>query len=485
MLKLSSIDEKEYNIILDDILVILNLPEWEKNWIKQSTKPIAKKIEDTLNENKTNLKLAKYMVWEVDGNFYKDYLKDFPNDLDLALIAIKASSENFKYLSIKLKENEKISYEIIKTQIREWNNYFEIKKFIELNYKDKKKELLEFYKLQINEVNKILKDDLTKNLINIDEKNPDFIKLLKEKNIITWNKKKININPRFLTEFEESFKKKVNIKWKNEDEIKKLKLNFLINYIWINAEDLNEETLFILNSIIDLIVINDDKKEQEKDEIIDENLEKQEKETKQKKWDKIDGDEEQKETKEDIFEKKLNYSLPNSTLSFSSSWNYSISSWETSIEITLEESQKMTSLALKNYYKFYQKLSKLWLNFLWDKYKTEFLIVMSNSFSIDYLYWEWISEGKTLSVLNLIWRNIWIPEKEVIWKDWKPTKEIKCFNSIEAATFMFEDINKKNEINWETWSDGWPFSKWPVENKLIANWLIDSKRWVLNISKWK
>ena len=55
------------------------------------------KITDILkvSKNKRNVELAAYLIWEVDSQWFKSF--DIKNK-ELALIGIKASSDNFKHI---------------------------------------------------------------------------------------------------------------------------------------------------------------------------------------------------------------------------------------------------------------------------------------------------------------------------------------------------------------------------------------------------
>jgi hypothetical protein len=127
----------------------------------------------------------------------------------------------------------------------------------------------------------------------------------------------------------------------------------------------------------------------------------------------------------------------------------------------------------------------LWLNFLWDKYLNDFKILCKNKIWFDYMLWEWITESKTLSVLNIIWKNIWIPEHEVIDNKWKKTNKYKCFDRLPDAKKVFWEIKETWMINWDKYSDSSAFWNWAVENRLLESLCIDPNGMWLNITKWK
>jgi hypothetical protein len=310
------------------------------------------------------------------------------------------------------------------------------------------------------------------------ENEADFFNLLKTKKIIIWKWKKLEVNPDFINNLEKYFQK--NTDYKNADLVwkRQLKFNYLVQILWLSGVYISNKSTFILNSIIDLSNIESDKNNLER-EIKNKNDDFNDKEDKDykktKKWNDSSDD--------DIFSNRLDNCLPNCTYTFSWSWYYNIeTSWNIYVKISEEEKNNFTSVALKNFIKFYSKLHKLWLSFLWDKYKTKFITLTNNKFWLDYLNWEGITEWKTLSVFNIIWKNIWVPEKEIIWDDWKPQKEVKCFKTLWEAELKFENIKSSSMINWEYIETGmWT---WIVEKKLHLEWKIDITKGEFFMNSW-
>jgi len=130
-------------------------------------------------------------------------------------------------------------------------------------------------------------------------------------------------------------------------------------------------------------------------------------------------------------------------------------------------------------------MRNLWLNFLWDKYSHDFKILCNNKIWVNYMLWEWITDSKMLSILNMIWRNVWVPEHRVLDEKWKETNSIKCFKTLWDAKEAFWEIKETWMINDKKYSDWSTFWNWAVENKLIEVLCIDQKGNGLNISKWK
>jgi hypothetical protein len=150
--------------------------------------------------------------------------------------------------------------------------------------------------------------------------------------------------------------------------------------------------------------------------------------------------------------------------------------------------QDFSSVALKNFVKFYGLLYDLELNFLWDKYNRDFITLCNNKIWLDYTSNDWITEAKSLSILNLIGKNIWIPETK-LWirdDDWNEKTQLKCFKTIAEAKLAFWDVKSTWKINGEYIMEPGTFSNYSiVEAYMIQNDLIDSKRNSINLSKFK
>jgi hypothetical protein len=150
--------------------------------------------------------------------------------------------------------------------------------------------------------------------------------------------------------------------------------------------------------------------------------------------------------------------------------------------------EKFTSVALKNFVKFYWLLYDLWLNFLWDKYNSDFVTLCNNKIWLDYTANEWINEWKSLAILNLIGKNIWVPETKLwIYDDeWNEKTQLRCFKTIADAKRVFWDIKSTWKVNWEYIMEPWTFSSYSiVEAYMLQNELIDQKHNSINLSKFK
>lgn len=480
MVVVKNSSENEENTLYSvskDIAGILWLDKTELK-IEEQKLWLSNMIDSILKKYSKNKKLAEYLISEIDPKYFQRLDVNLRWDKDLAIIAIKASSDNFMYLDNKLKKDDFFAYEVIKSFIREGKNFIEVKAFIDNNFLILKQDLLNYYKNLLKRHNLVVTDDLTKNLINLSENEVDFFNLLKDKKIIIWKGKNLAVNPDFINNLEKYFQKNNDYKVADFGTKKQFKYNYLINVLWVTNNNLSNESIFIINSIINLIVLNKDKQDLEK-EVKDKKNILDDDDTKDKK--KINDWKDSSD--EDIFSDRLESCLPNCSYSFSWGWYYNIkTSEELTVKITEEEKNNFTSLALKNFVKFYSKLHKLWLNFLWDKYKTKFTTLANNKFWFEYLYWEGITESKALSALNLIWKNIWVPEKEIIWEDWKLQKEVKCFKTLWEAELRFEEIKSSSLINGEhIQTSMWT---WVVEKKLYLEWKIDITTGELFMNSW-
>ncbi len=478
--KLSPILKKVADILKMDEKEILKLEELEiKKWLQKT-------IEEIISQHKNNKKLVKMLLQEYRGNIFSILDKKLKNNKEIALLAVANSSNNFYSLDTKLQKDLDILKQLVKSFIREWLSFLEFENFVEsfLEKDSKTKQLLyNFYQKQLNLYSNIyLKEDLSWILLIIKKKNKDFYEVLKKHRVIISKWKKTIINPKFVENIFKQFKKE-NIVFENFED----KKNFVFLMIWrilkIDINLLDEDSLAIFENIFNIFFSLENK------ELVKEKIQK---ETKKNNEDKKEEDNQEENFKEDEnvendFNDILDFCLP--ACNYSHNWEtYEINLWENKkIKLTKEEQESFNTQALKNFIKFYNTFYELGLNFLWDKYKNSFIILLKNKLDFDYRYWAWFTDWRILGLLNLISKNIWVPEKEIIeenWENWEKKKKWVCFKSLEAAKLAFSEIKETGKINWEVYSDLWVFSRGAVENKLILDWKIDVDRGELNISKW-
>lgn len=437
-------------------------------------------IDNILNKYADTKKLAIFIISEVNPNFFTEH-KDLHADIDIIKLAIQKDSNLFYSITSGFKKDENVWLEVIKSMVRENKNFYEIEKFINNYFLKDNKKLFDNYFKYLEDANNYYTNDLSKNLFSLKKLNKELYDFLHKNKLFTTKWKNIIINNDFIKNFEKEISKdelfiSLNIKEKEDFIINKLNTYFLISNKNLTGEEKN-----IFDLVLNLINIEVSKKI---------------KETKKKDEDtNIDNDssidkkkgEENSETKDDEedFNDFIDFSYPECNSYRISGWyNIETITWK-NIFISNDEKDNFTTKALKNYIKFYNTLYNLWLNFLWDKYSHDFKILCANKFWFDYLHSEWITDSKMLSILNMIWRNIWIPEHKVINETWKETNQIECFKTLWDARNAFTEIKETWTINEIKYSHNSFFWNWAVENKLIEVFCIDQKGNWLNISKWR
>jgi hypothetical protein len=173
---------------------------------------------------------------------------------------------------------------------------------------------------------------------------------------------------------------------------------------------------------------------------------------------------------------KVDFSLNDYEYTRSSSWIYTIhNSGTNTIKLSEKEVERFTMVWLKNFIKFYNLLCGIGLNFLWDKYKNDFVTILNNQIWFNYPDREWVSESRSLKVLNFIGKTVGLIG------DKKHTQYKKPFENIDGARKAFSDVKS----TWNIWKNNY-ISMWmsddvPVEKALKAMGYID--KWVLNIGR--
>lgn len=463
---------KKIELILDWKISLWDLVTMsQKNWFKRT-------IDDILNKYADTKRLAIFIISEVDSSVFKSH-KNLHTDIDVVKLAIQKDSNLFNFISSELIKNKEIWKEVVKSMVRENKNFYEVDMFITTYFIKDSKEIFDIYFQYLENANKYYTNDLSKNLFSLKKSNKSLYNLLQTHKLFTTKWKIITINNDFIKKFvteivkDEQFQ---SLTQKEKDVFIILKLG---SYFNISNNTLSDEEKVIFDLVLSLINIEISKK-------IKELMKKEEKEKPQP-W--IPSTENEKEAsdsyKEDDFNEFADFSYPECN-SYKVSWWYNIETitWK-KIFITDAEKDNFTTKALKNYIKFYNTLYNLWLNFLWDKYSHDFKILCNNKFWFDYMHSEWITDWKMLSILNMIWRNVWIPEHKILNDKWEETNEVKCFNTLWDAKDAFWEIKETWIINGTKYSDSATFWNWAVENRLIEVLCIDQKGHGLNISKWR
>jgi hypothetical protein len=194
------------------------------------------------------------------------------------------------------------------------------------------------------------------------------------------------------------------------------------------------------------------------------------------------------EVNQNTIESDLDYFYPECSYTLSS-WNYNIEIlWSSNIVISENEMNDFTSVALKNFIKFYWLLYDIGLSFLWDKYRWDFITLCNNKVWLDYKTNEGISQWKSLSILNIIGKSIGVPQTvtETDNQEENMNNTVKCFNTLADAKLVFWDIKSSWKVNNKLVMQPWTFSSYSiVEAYMIQSNLIDQKSNTINLSKFQ
>ena len=164
-------------------------------------------------------------------------------------------------------------------------------------------------------------------------------------------------------------------------------------------------------------------------------------------------------------------------------WDYYSfqSQCEASIDIPRRFAESMSETSIENYVRFSKLMRDLWLDFLLSKHLSKVMIATE----INFFNETGMTESKTLSFLNSIGKNLWIPEKSYQDPD---SKEIRvwCFNTLTAAKLQFQEVKSTGYL----WSE-YIVSPWNASGKSIVEiafkikWLITGPYDEISLSKWK
>lgn len=478
------------NSTLNEVMNILNLSKpqqakfHEKFWDINNADLIEKILKHD-DELRKNIELAQYAIRYIWSEEFKNFSPLF-NNKQTCLIAVWASHFNYHFLDNSLKKDTDIWEKTIISMINDREDYDTIIKFIENNFSENKtdqEKLLAYYKKSIKKSQQIYIKDLNKCFVTLENDFPGCVKELIEKNIINKDKKSYIISKDFYNNLENIIQ---NIPWDLEKSQRERKIKEII----IEQLDLpNNIQKKYVNFLVETI--------QKNISISKQSIQVNKKSEKQEEW-KTDNITKQDNKSDNILDRGINYTwdIDEDLDYFYPECNYTFSSWYYHIEVTgnktidLDENQmqNFTSVALKNFVKFYGLLYDLGLNFLWDKYQTDFITLCNNKVWLDYTSNEWITESKSLSILNIIGKNIWIPETKlwIIDDEGNEKTQLKCFKTIADAKLAFWDVKSTWKINGEYIMEPGTFSNYSiVEAYMIQNELVDSKRNSINISKFK
>jgi len=478
------------NSTLNEVMNILNLSEksqedfYEKYWDIKNTDLIEKILKED-KQYRENKELAKYAVRFISAEKFKNFPPLF-NDTEIVKIAVTASNLNYYYISDSLKKDISIAEAMIQSLMNEWSNFNNITNFINDKFwedKKKKEKLEKFYNKILKKSENFIHKDIENSLFILSRDFPQYIEQLVSDKILTKQKNSFI----FTDEFYKNISDKTDDIWSNisDKERKILIKNIILESLQIPNYIPNKYINFLVNTIEKNISIKKQTKNTEKKP--------QDNKSRESTDDKNISDNPNNSDNYDlIMENNLDYWYPECSYIYSSG-SYLVSViWDKTVDISEQDMEKFTSVALKNFIKFYALLYDIWLGFLWDKYKTDFSTLCNNKTWFDYQRGEWITEWKSLSILNIIGKSIGVPENTSTqlsddnksWEENNKIKTPKCFNTLADAKMQFWDIKSSWKINGYEVMEPGTFSNYGVVEKyMLEQDLIDTKWGGLNLSK--
>jgi len=169
--------------------------------------------------------------------------------------------------------------------------------------------------------------------------------------------------------------------------------------------------------------------------------------------------------------------------SYTTHWDYYSfwAQWEVLVDIPRQFAESMSETSVVNYISFSKLMRELWLNFLLSKHLSKIMIATDTDFFSE----NGMTESRTLSFLNSIGKNLWIPEKSYQHPD-SQEKLVSCFNTLAAAKQQFLQVKSTGYIwseyiisPWDTWG------KSIVEIALKLKWLIVRPYDEISLASWK
>jgi hypothetical protein len=438
-------------------------------------------IAKILKEDKkyrANKNLAKYAIRFIWAEEFKNF-KPLFNDKSISLIAVWASHYNYHYLSEDLKKDIDITKIYITSLVNDWESSEKIWSFIESQFSDNKNNQLlleKHYKQIIKQTWQIYIKDINKCLITLEIDHSKYITELLEKKILLKEKKTYTFSPDFIEELSLEINQISESLDKNNRD--KQITQIIKDRLAIPNNILNKYTDFLISTLKKNLNISKKSKEN-KQENIDESVA-EILNNSENKPDNI------REEDKNTIQSDLVYFYPECSYTLSS-WNYNIEIlWSSNIVISEEEMKDFTSVALKNFIKFYWLLYDTGLSFLWDKYRSDFITLCNNKVWLDYKTNEGITQWKSLSILNIIGKSIGVPQTviESHNKEEDISSEMKCFKTLADAKLVFWDIKSSWKVNNNLVMQPGTFSSYSIiEAHMIETNLIDQKSNTINLSK--
>ncbi len=332
---------------------------------------------------------------------------------------------------------------------------------------------MNFYKKYLKTAEYIFQSDIERQLINLREKKADFYTLIFEKKLIEAQWKNIKVSQKFTKTFLEEI---WNIAWYKDLSVlqqQEKKIEIIAAYLGLTNTDIPEEIQVFFITLLDALHIKQEKRKAEK-----ENLEDEKKETQEQ--------EEIRDTEND-FEDRFDFCIPHCNYVHLAQGGCNISLWNNvAMSLSEDEMSKISNTALRNYVSGVQKLTELGLGFALYHQDRFFSLC-----GVDHIYGEWLSDAKILKILNMVGKNIGVPEKNFSKnkKDKQEQREVGCFRSLEDAVFQFRRIRDTGKIQER---DECPLvevsKKWHksiLRHIFEYKGLFDKEGSGFNISQWK
>lgn len=412
-------------------------------------------------------------------------LPEYANHQELALFALEEEKITFTQISPKLRKNpdfiqriiflmphffsylspdeqhdQRYIYSEIKGMVKKRKNFLEVESFLKQYIPDleEREKYRSFYREYVKLVGYFFAYDIEKYLFELNQYQPELLHSLLERNFFEVIGKEFKIGKSLWTIARDIYASLQSQGINEEQEfIEKLLISLGIKQWWINKKE-----IWLWKSLYEQVSL----------ESVSSSQEKESKET------EVDESSQGSSLSRD--EEKINYALPHYISSVWISGKCQIYYNETkSIEMDEKQLQDMTLAALENYMIFLRVFDELGLSFLSERYRDQFLHI----WGFHYDSGEGITQARLLRLLNIVGKNIGVPEKK--YEDEEGNKKVGCFETLAGAKLAFRYIKETGNIN-DTFvcapSERGDYAI--TEIYLIQNGYIDREGRGLNISKW-
>ena len=461
----------ELNPIVWQVIQILGLKNEEfiasDAWYKAQIDHILK----TQPEAIYNKELALYLIREVDVEYFYKLPPALKEDKAVALAALSKDSSVFMRLKPAFRLQLDFAKEGIKSLVREKVSFIEVEKYMRENFPEWEmfQKVFSFYKKYLAVAEHVFHSDIERQLIHIRETAEGVYKKIFEKPLLERQWKKILISKTFTQIFLKEISEKEGYAELEAKQKEVYQLEIIETYLWITSTEKSESVMVFLQTLRDMIHIQDEKKKTEAEDT--------------EKWEEDTSDSDI-ESSESEAEDRFDYCVPSCIHIFSDNGgcDLPLGQWVYA-HLSKEELKNMNNMALKNYVSWVQTLHSLWLWFALAHQERFFSIC-----DIDYIHGEGLSDAKILKILNKVGNKVGIPEKKLMTQeeDEEEKTEVWCFHTIDEGMYRFKEIRNSGIINGELVED--PAKKWDksiVQIDLIRKGLFSNEwKWFTNIESW-